>query len=84
MTKFGREVNDKAIEEINSAQFIGPPVRRYASTVLYLFVFVSVRLSRIGVLLKRLDGSSWFLTRGLHSTYSALYCKEIKLSGSLY
>ena len=53
MTKFGREVNDKAIEEINSAQFIGPPVRRYASTVLYLFVFVSVRLSRIGVLLKR-------------------------------
>jgi len=45
MTKFGREVNDKAIEEINSAQFIGPPVRRYASTVLYVCVRICPSLT---------------------------------------
>ena len=40
-------------------------------------VCVCVRLSQVGVLLKRLNESGWFLAKELHSTYPTLCCKEI-------
>jgi len=40
-------------------------------------VCVCVRLSQVGVLLKRLNESGWFLARELHSTYPTLCYKEI-------
>ena len=41
---------------------------------------LSVCPLQIGVLLKRMDGSSWFSARGLHSTYPTLRFKEIQAS----
>jgi len=46
---------------ISITQFL--PARRYASASTS-YVPVSVYPSQVGVLLKRLDGSSWFLARG--------------------
>jgi len=40
-------------------------------------VCVCVRLSQVGVLLKRLNESGWFLAKELHSTYPTLCYKEI-------
>ena len=36
---------------------------------------VSVRPSQVGVLLKRMNESSWFLAWELPSTYPTLYCR---------
>jgi len=47
------------------------PARRCASVILEL-PWVCVRLSRVGVVSKRMDQSSWFLAWGLLSTYPAL------------
>ena len=40
-------------------------------------VSVCVCLSQVGVLLKRMNETGWFLAWELHSTYPTLCCKEI-------
>jgi len=54
------------------------PARRYASAGTS-YGPVSVCLSQVGVLLKWLDGSSWFLAWRLLSTSSTLCFKEIQV-----
>ena len=44
---------------------------------------VSVRLSQVGVLSKRMNESSWFWAWGLHSTYPTLCCKEIHVRSKI-
>ena len=55
--------------------------RCYASAVLAMGL--SVCLSQVGVLLKWLDGSSWFLAWKLLSTSHTLYFKEIQVSAKI-
>jgi len=47
---------------------------------LCLSVCLSVCLSQVGVLSKRMDGSSWFLACRLHSTSHTLCCMKIHVS----
>ena len=66
--------------------FIFLPARRYVSAgISYgpVSVCLSVCLSQVGVLLKWLDGSSWFLAWRLLSTSPALCFKEIQVTAKI-
>ena len=59
------------------------PARRYASAGIShgpVSVCLCVCLSQVGVLVKWLDGSSWFLAWRLVLTCPTLYFKEIRVS----
>ena len=43
-------------------------------------IAMALCLSQVGVLSKRMDGSSWFLARKLPSTYRTFCYKEIQVS----
>ena len=51
-----------------------------ASAVYAVIVCLSVCLPQAGIVLKRLDESSWFLAWRLPFTYPTLFCKEIWVS----
>jgi len=48
-----------------------------------LCLCLSVSLSQVGVLSKRLNESGWFLAWELPSTYPTFYCKEIQVSSKI-
>jgi len=58
------------------------PARRYASAVTS-YGPMSVSLSQVGVLLNRLNESSWFLASELTSTYAKLCYKEIQVPSKI-
>jgi len=62
------------------------PARRYASAGTShgpVSVCLSVCLSQVGVLSKRLNESSWFLARELHLTYPTLCYKKIQVPSKI-
>ena len=66
--------NDTATREARAAQVF------YTVIALCLSVSVSVCLSQVSILLKRLNGLSWFLAWRLPSTYPTLCFKEIQVT----
>jgi len=60
------------------------PVRRYASAATsYVALYPSVCLSQVGVLSKRKEESSWFLSLELPSTHPILREKEIRVPSQI-
>jgi len=60
------------------------PARRYAGACTsYVALCLSVCLSQVGVLLKRLNESSWFLACELLFTRPTLCCKEIQVPSEI-
>lgn len=52
-----------------------------SSQLITCMVRLCVHLPRVGILSKRMDGSSWFLAQRFRSTYPTLCCEEIYVLG---